>query len=242
MKKEKITRYKRQETWILFLWIVTSIIMIPLSKIMPFSPVAFIRDHPISNIRFLQVALWVPLGILAAFGLQAIWKRWGKLAGPIVLVLFAVLTFAGYPGAMKSQINQVYFSSEYTYPKVGYIKGIGALASVTRPDQATLSLSLGGVTTPMYINRTAYVGQVVYTPDRETKLKRSWEFFHGDMAACDAYKFLKNNSIGAVLYSFDEHNAGDSVKFYPFLQPWNTYGETTVYTVVDSPPEGGNEP
>jgi hypothetical protein len=233
-----LVKRKAESTWLLVIWIVTSLVMIPVSKMMPFSPWTFIREHPISNIRFLQVAIWVPLGILSAHAVVYLWQQYGKRIAIATLVVFMLLTFVGYPASINGQVNHMYFSAEYTYPKVGYIQAVKALGSVVKPGQVTLSLSLGGVTTPMYINRTTYVGQVVYTPDREAKMKKSWAFYHGDMHVCEAFAFVKENRVGAVLYSFDEQHAGQAVKFYSFLQPWNTYGETTIYSVVDSKPPG----
>jgi len=233
-----VSRFKKRETWLLILWIVTSLVAVPLSKQMPFSAIAIIRNHPISNIRFLQVALWVPLAILGAYGLAFIFRRNGKIAGAVTLCIFIFLTFAGYPATIQEQVSHIYFSSEYLYPKKGYLEGLSALGTVTKPDGNILSLSLAGMTIPMYVNRTSYVGQVVYTPQLDEKMKLSWKFFAGGMGACEAYTFLKTNRIGAVFYSFDEANAGGNIRNFPFLQSWNRYGETEVFTVVDSPPAG----
>lgn len=233
-----IVQHTKRETWLFVIWIATSLVMIPLSKMMPYSPIAFIREHPVSNIRFLQTALWVPLGILGAYGIRAIWSKWGKWTVLAILIIYSALTFAGYPASINEQIHTMYFSFDYTYPKKGYIDAIKSLATVTNPRQAVLSLWLGGMTVPMYVDRTSYLGHLIITPQIDLKQKLAWQFFHGDMNQCDAYKLLMANHIGAVLYSFDEQNAGTAVQFYPFLQPWNRYGDTEVFTVVNTPPVG----
>ncbi len=234
-----VNRIRVPVTWFLLLWIITSIVAIPLSKQIPFSPIAMMRAHPISNIRFLQMAIWLPLGVLGAYGFFDIWKHLGKAAGVIILTVFLFLTFVGYPATINEQIHHIYFTYDYSYPKKGYLEAIGKLAQITSKDQTVLSLSLGGMTIPMYVDRTSYVGQVVYTPDLNAKMAASWQFYKG-MSSCEAYKFLKKNRVGAVLYSFDERNAGDAVHFYPFLQSWNRYGDTEIFTVVQSPPAGCN--
>lgn len=223
---------------LLSLWIFTSFIMLKLSLLMPFSSVGFIRAHPISNIRFLQVAVWIPLSIFAAYGVSAMAKKLPQMVmGGIGIVLFT-LTFIGYPATIAEQVSHMYFTSQYQYPERGYLQGIEALKTITTPSQSIMSLSLAGMTIPTYINRSVYVGQVVYTPDIDKKLSLSWKFYSGGLPICEAYELVMKNSIGAVFYSFDEQQAGEAVKYYPFLQPWNTYGSTQIFDVVDVNPEG----
>lgn len=91
----------------LFLWIITSLVMIPLSLQMPFSPIAFIRNHPVSNIRFLQVAVWVPLSIFAAYGVFFIWKRASLPIRMVFVCVVLTLTFVGYPSTIAEQISHM---------------------------------------------------------------------------------------------------------------------------------------
>ncbi len=234
------TQYKIQYTpfIILFLWIFTSVIMIPLSLQMPFSSIAVIRANPISNIRFLQMAVWIPLSIFGAYGFWFLWKKSSLVLRLLLIGILSFLTFVGYPITIEEQLSHMYFSAEYQYPQLGYLQGVRALADITQLNQSIMSLSLAGMTIPTYINRTVYVGQLVYTPDIDKKLSLAWSFYKGSMSPCEAYKLIKKNNIGSVLYSFDEKNAGDAVKFYPFLQPWNSYGDTQLYKVVDVAPAG----
>ncbi len=221
---------------ILLLWIVTSIVMIPLSKLMPFSPFEVIRTHPISNIRFLQVAVWVPLSILGAVGFSTALQILPSVLRILVIAAMVVLTFVGYPSTVSEQIAHVYFGRDYQYPDIQYVSAIRELGAITKPGEAIMSLSLAGMTIPTYVNRSVYVGQVVYTPELDKKLAVSWSFFAGTMSPCEAYMLVKTNNIKAVFFSADERQAGNAVSRYLFLQPWNTFGMTTVYTVVDVPP------
>ncbi len=223
---------------ILCVWIITSLIMLPLSLRMPFSANSFIRTHPISNIRFLQVAIWIPLSIFAAYGMVYIGKRVSKFVLIILSLSLFVITFVGYPATITEQISHMYFTQEYQYPDPGYIAGIQALKTITSPSEHIMTLSLGGMTIPTYINRTVYVGQIVYTPDIDNKLATSWKFYSGALPVCDAYTLVMKNHIGAVFYSFDEKQAGDAVYYYPFLQPWDSYGTTKIFKVINVAPEG----
>lgn len=235
----KSTAYRTSPAFLLLcLWIVTSIIMIPLSKLMPFSPLDIIRNHPISNIRFLQVAIWVPLSILGAVGFTTVLRILPSVLRILVIAAMVVLTFIGYPATLSEQISHVYFSREYQYPNTEYVTAIRELRAITKPGEAIMSLSLAGMTIPTYINRPVYVGQVVYTPELDKKLAVSWSFFAGTMSPCEAYTLLKTNRITAVFFSADERQAGNAVSIYSFLQPWNTFDTTTIYTVVDVPPVG----
>ena len=222
----------------LMAWIVSSICMIPLSLSMPFSPIAFIRNHPISNIRFLQVAVWVPLSILAAYGVSFVWKRASLPIRMVFVCVVLTLTFVGYPSTIAEQISHMYFSANYQYPDPTYLSAMTHLSDITKKNESILSLSLAGMTIPTYINRTVYAGQIVYTPDIDAKLGRSWKFFSGALSDCEAYALVKDNHIGAIFYSFDERNAGDAVRKYVFVQPWNSYGDTQIFSVIDVTPEG----
>jgi hypothetical protein len=161
------------------------------------------------------IAIWIhPQGIfpvIAGLCIVVFWKRLGKVAGGIVLGIYILLMLFG-------KITQSYAVSEYAYPDRDLVKAIQTASVVSRGTDIILAYSSFEII-PLLTGRTAYTGS------------DAAELFSGEMNVCDAYIFLTKRNIGVVL-------SGRPIVSYPFLQPWNVYGETTVYMVVDSPPIG----
>lgn len=237
---------KNRDSWLLVLWVVLSVIMLDLVRYFPFSPFAFVRALAVANTRFLQVAVWVPLAVLGAWGLEAVYRKFGRIAFTVFLIVLAVLTFAGYPQAIRFQSQKVFGAADFSYPTKGFMDAIMYLRDVVKPDETVWSLPLAGQIIPSYINRVVYTGnELFYTKDLDFKMRTSWGLYHGDLSPCDAYRLMKQYRVKAVFYGFDEqHAAGDpagvgtTLRKFPFLLPWKRFDTTSVYLFTDTPPTG----
>ena len=224
-----ILRIRKKETWIFLLWVIV-----------PSACVQFIwyllgtRFGPlvsISNLRFLQVAVWLPLAVGAGIAVEKIITCTPRIVGILVCLLLLFITFLGYPMSIQAETRKVYGDYDFQFPKKGYLDAIRFMRTITDPEDVILAMPLAGQIIPTYTNRTIYVGsKEFYTKDLSHKMDEAWAFY-GGIFPCDAFSFVENNRITAVFYGFDEKNAGDAVTRYPFLIKKGEFGETEVYGV-----------
>jgi len=224
-----ISKRTKKETWILVLWAAFAFFLPHIVWYLLGTP--FLPWIHISNVRFLQTAVWLPLAVGAAWALEIIGARAGKIALTLTFIFIAALTFVGYPNSFIADRQKVYGAVEFMYPEISYIDAIKSLRTFTKEGNVILSLPMAGQIIPSYTNRTIYVGnEEYYTKDVSSKMDAAWAFYSG-ISPCTAFKFATDNRISTVFYSFDEITAGNAVYSYPFLTKAAQFGKTVVFTV-----------
>jgi hypothetical protein len=230
-----ILRYRKKETWLLFAWFLVPSLLVQIIWYLWGTPMS--AWVSISNIRFLQVAVFLPLAVGAGTAVEHIVLHTPRIVGVFVCVFLCVLTFLGYPMSIQTETGRVFGGYEFQFPKSGYIDALKFTRVITNVNDTVLALPLAGQIIPSYANRTIYVGNMeFYTQDLSHKMDSAWAFYVG-IPVCKAYSFTKENRITTVFYGYDEKTAGDAVTRYPFLKKAGTFGETEVYS-VDAKYEG----
>ncbi|OGG08895.1 hypothetical protein A2154_03840 [Candidatus Gottesmanbacteria bacterium RBG_16_43_7] len=221
----------------LFLWIIISLVLVDRVRFFPFSSSALIRRLAVSNIRFLQVAIWVPLALAAAKTIYIIRRRFGFWVSAGLWTVLAALTFIGYPASMRTEAQKLYAGWYFSYPTDRFMSAVRSLAEITLPAETVLAMPLIGQIIPGYINRTVYTsGQIYQTYNIDEKMGKAWRFYRGELSDCEAYRLLKDNRIKSIFYGYDERNIGEGVKSYSFVLPWKDYSEVAVYRFIDAKP------
>jgi hypothetical protein len=224
-----VLTFRKKETWIFFLWVLVPSILVQLLWYVWVTPLS--RYVSISNIRFLQVAIWIPLAIGTGYSIEYIIKRFPFFVGMIVCICLAILTFSGYPKSIQTESGRVFGGYEFQFPKRGYIDALKFTRLITNVNDVVLALPLAGQIIPSYANRTVYVGNMeFYTQSLSHKMDNAWAFYVG-IPLCEAHMFVTKNRIMTVFYGYDEQKAGDAVLKYPFLKLAGTFGETKVFAV-----------
>ena len=227
----------KKDRWTLVsvLWVVGSLAMIWISEWMLTLPEQF-RVVPLSNIRFLQTALWVPLALLSAKAMGVVAAKWGKPAVIAVLAVYAGLTFLAYPQSVVNQYQLLMAADEYHAPKTQWYRAIQDIAAdhLAGP---VFALSWTGSLIPSYTGRTVFVGQKIVSPSYDEQMQKAYTFYQG-LPICAAYHVVHDAGVRTVFFGFDEHIPGTAVTTYPFLTLWKTFGETSLYTVNEAPPQG----
>lgn len=226
-----IHRKKRFVT-LLGLWVAVTVFMAWFSYwqfTLPAS-VRFWSAFPISNIRFLQVAPWVPLAALSALTIGWIRKRASVHIWGIVLIALIVITLAGYPYAFFGPYwKRFSVADDFSAPTIAYMD---AMRSLQGGQGAVLSLSHAGSMIPAYTGRTVVAGHEVMTPSFETRAGGAYVFFAGNAGVCDAYAFVRAHHVSDVFWGFDERQAGaGKVISYPFLTVKHEFDGGSIFAV-----------
>lgn len=225
---------KRRHTLLFVLWVVSSIVMLDLSWRMVGWSHPIFHLVPISNIRFLQTALWVPLGILSAQGLAVVSRRFGNIWWVGGLLLFILLTAIGYPYNWEGYYKSIVTQNEFDIPTKEWSE---AMRNLSDPGNVSPVLAMGYTSAyiPAYSGRSVYMGFHIM-PDYDARSGNSYTFYKG-MDYCDAYAFLTEQGIYDIYFGFDEQKAGYAVLEYPFLKEVKRFGNTSIYTFIDKKPD-----
>ncbi len=233
-----LTKWKKPEAWLLGLWGLGSIgIFMAIPILFSYFPSLELLTG-ISNIRFLQTALWLPLAILANYILDTLNRRFGKVSIIIFWGMFILITLPGYPQTLQAQIDKKFGGPQFNTPTASWLQTIKDISSVTQPNDRVFAMSLAGLAIPTYNNVSSYIGMEVYnTPDIGRKIAFAWKFYNGQIPPCDAYTEFKKYNITAVFYGYDEQSAGRGVEKMNFLTLAKDFGGAKVYAVNSpSPP------
>ncbi len=235
-----IAGWKKRETILLALWAGISIMLLDRIGMLKYSPNALLRELSVSNIRFLQMAPWIPMSILASkFIAYLSTIRFGRIISAAFIGAYLIITFIGYPSSLKEQVANVFMDERFVYPSRGWISAIQALDGITKPGENILALPLAGRMIPTYTNRRVYVNSIhSYTKDLDRKLSLVWNFYHGTLPVCDGYHLVKDNGITAVFEGYDEKDQGNAAIGYPFLALVRSFDTTNVYRFTDVKPAG----
>lgn len=219
---------KKPELLLFMLWAWLSILSVDIARRTLDIPWPLLRQIPISNVRFLQHAVWIPLGVLAVAGLEAAVARFGHAVGVVCLVMVLAVTFIGYPNAYAAYDALLPVANDYDAPRQEWGQGMQALREL--PPGPIFAMKFTSTYIPGLAGRFVYFGREFITLQYETKAGNAYTFFRG-MDTCEAYDLLKANKFAGVFYGFDEQTAGIAVGSYPFLKPFKSFGSTTIYAV-----------
>lgn len=186
----------------------------------------------ISQIRFTQVFIFIPFGILAAEGIVFLVKLFKSHALiPLTLLVLLVLLNA-LPVYYVSFLSKWYSYdnfNEIAYPFKKIVDGYSWLAKNTSPNDHVLTAFLAGTQIPYLSGNTVFVGHLWATLNRLEKEKLEYRFLENKMSEKEAKNFFASNQIK---YFFDDYQAasyGIQPQNYSFLKPVFRNGMVTIY-------------
>jgi len=214
MMKSLLTEKKNYQNLILILWVVIDIVMIPLSYFLVYkSP---IKIPTFANIRFLSMAIQLPLSILAVYFLSFVKKRWGNKLFWGICTVYAVLTLVMYPGSIAGQTNISSSVYNFVYPKRSLANAFIFLDNLSNESEAVLASEDNSKLLPLFAKNKVYFGQSIYTYNNEGKSLQTDKFFTAKYTPDEAFNFLKGGNIAYVLV--DDNKTKEKLDGYPFLE------------------------
>jgi hypothetical protein len=219
-------RMKERLVWIL--WIGIGLMALAATPVFFQGQIPLFRSFPISNIRFLQITIGVPLSILASFSLLWIRGHFGSVLFYGLCCVLVVLTLMGYPASLKAQIGNLFGGPLFQYPTTQWMRAINELGKGDQT-RAVLSLPFAGLAIAMNTGRTVYVGRFTSTPNMGEKTDRAWQVYQGSMPLCDAFSLLNENRIGKIFLGYDEKKTGGDLMRYPFIRLEKDFGDTQIF-------------
>ncbi len=241
---------KQKRFLVLISWVVTWLFLLFLFRFIPSQ----------SPLRFSQMLVHVPLGFLAAYFVMELFlagKRYGakdskRGIGLIMIFLSFTIPFFSIIYGLGNMYSSWRWQKEgidtklaaayplmptgayIMYPLKDMIDAIRFIQDSTSRDIVVLSSMTFGNYVPVYSGNTVFLGHPNNTVDVERKQQEVKQFYGGSMGKDEAYAWMKNNSIGIVVYGPQEREYGPAMKLldaYPFLikKYENTYFE--LYTM-----------
>lgn len=223
----------RGESLILTLWVIIDIVMIPLSRVIAFTPLP-LRIPTFANIRFLSMAIQLPLAILAVFFLVFVKEHFGKKFFWVIIGLYTILTIVMYPGSISGQLQDFSSVSQFVYPKKALIETFNFLENLGNEKDTVLASADSSLLLPLFARNKVYFGQAIYTDNNPLKSKKVEEFFAGGMTKCDAYKLVNEGRIRYLLG--EEATFREKIEQYSFLKQMYAKDKISIYEVL--PPRG----
>ncbi len=220
--------WKQPRLRALVIWAAIGIVAVGTIRSITTLPIPYFNKLLVSNIRFMQIAIIIPLSLLSAVFLRALGKRIRPVLFRCILIALLFLTVISYPASLFTQISNAYQGPLFQWPSTGWIQAIAYLESGNKKE-TVLSLPFAGQAIGGFVNRTAFVGRPYSTLDMERKTDEAWKFLSGAMSGCEAYVFLRNNHIGQVFWGYDEQTAKGDPLGYPFLSLEKDFGDTKIY-------------
>lgn len=198
-------------------------------------PVAVLAFSNILNInphRFFFGPYFAVFGILAAYGVTALFRTFGHTSRNLIhrgLIIVAALPFVCsflVYGASLQRTTVCYClieNADYGYPRQELMSAIFWLRDHTKEADVVLASPYAGVLVPAFAGNRVYTSWWIRIMDpavyERTRIQ-SARIFSGQMSEDEARAFLEREKIGYVLYSQLP---------YRFLKRVYTSGETNVY-------------
>jgi hypothetical protein len=207
------------------LWVVIDIVMIPLSRILAFYPLP-VRIPTFANIRFLSMAIQLPLAVLAVYFFSLLQKRFGYFLMLFPLGVYAVLTALMYPGSIAVQLHDFSSVRSYLYPSRDLVSAFQFLDAQKDKDAAVFLNPKNSLLLPLFASNRIFYGQAIYTSGNDQKKQFAKQFFGGEAKACDVYQYFKDGNIKYVL---DENEMTAYPQYRSFLSQMYTYNSVSVF-------------
>jgi len=217
-----VLRRKKEKYLPLVFWVVAAFLAIFIFKQIPFQ----------SEVRFIQIAVHLPLAVLSTISLVTI-SDWLKKRTKIVVLNWLVVTILllSLPGIYASLRSQVQFinqrvaavlplvphPSQVMYPLKDWWQAIKWLEENTEREEVVLSAITAGNYIPAYSGNTVYLGHTSETVFYDQKKFLVYRFFSGEMTSEEARDFLNQGRINYIFLGPQEKDLGQFQPF-PFLE------------------------
>jgi hypothetical protein len=206
-----------------------------LALLMVWPPLVFLLLYlpNVANIqRRLLDALYVPLGILAAVGLQELGRRFNPARARRVTAL--VLTGCCLSSAIVLAIALRFASGAFSeaYVNDDAWQAMQWLSAHHQLNDRALSSPQAGQLLPAWSGVSVYVGHYSETLDYFRKIHNEATVLRPDASASMVRAFLQANGITLVYWGPDEAATGFLPQHQDYLEPIHTDGSVTIYRVL----------
>ena len=194
----------------------------------------------INRLRFMQVPVYVPLGLFSAIligktatllsRLVPKFQRQTKtsLIAAGALTLFTI-TFPSYHWGVKREYQMFPPGDYLMYTDKNLYSAYRWLDKNTHPAEVVLASFYSATLIPGQSGNTSYWGHPWSTVDFNTKALGVEKFFTNQMSPDQAYTFLKQGNIAYVLDDFQSRSyAGDLSNYSAFLSPVFANPDATI--------------
>ena len=205
----------------------------------PFLIIPFAQKLNISNIRLIQGTPYLPLSILAIYGIQEIAARISNFKFQIsnnlfvylFIGLFAYFTIPTLSWSLKDQIREYWpiFGNVYLDDRLKY--AFSFINQNFPPKTNTLSTFYTGNYLPAYTKTVSFIGHFGYTYNMEEKEKLVLKFFENKMTDEQAKTLIKNNKITLIFQGPEEKPIYKDYLYPKLLKPVYDREEVTLYVL-----------
>lgn len=176
------------------LWIGIDVLMVPLSKIIAYTPLP-VKIPTFANIRFLSMAIQLPLSVLAVYTLQYLYNRWGQKAVATVLTVFIIVTLPVYQKTFRELYVLSPYVRYYALADSETVKAAEYMNANTKPEEVVLARPESSKLLSYFINNRLYTGQQIYTQYYDYKNKIVAQLLEGKTDKCSLAKNMINGNI-----------------------------------------------
>ena len=206
-----------------------------LALLMVWPPLVFLLLYlpNVANIqRRLLDALYVPLGILAAVGLQALVHRFNPVQARRIKA--ALLTVCCLSSAIVLAIALRFASGAFAeaYISNDAWHAMQWLSAHHQPADRALSSPQAGQLLPAWSGVSVYVGHYSETLNYFQKIRNEAAVLKSDAAASTVRSFLSANGVTLLYWGPDEAATGFQPQLQPYLEPVHRDGSVTIYRVL----------
>ena len=205
-----------------------------LALLMVWPPLVFVLLYlpNLANIqRRLLDALYVPLGILAAVGLQTLVRQFNPVRGRRLKAV--LLTVCCLSSAIVLAIALRFASGAFPEAYIGgdAWQALQWLSAHHQPDDRALSSPQAGQLLPAWAGVTVYVGHYSETLDYFRKIATVRTVLQPNASASDVEAFLRTNGVTLLYWGPDERATGYQPEGQAYLQQIYQRGTVAIYRV-----------
>lgn len=179
----------------------------------------------------------IPMGILAAYGMNAVVRkiRYARLKMPAVAGFAAAFLAASVPSTLRyyeSKSANYASATPVAYLSVGEAETMAYLDSHANPGEAVLASDNTSLVLPAYAGTKVFTGHFLYTKDYIRKTALANAFFSGQMDRADALRLIRINNITKIFYGKYEHTGYDILRYGIPMGKYFQNAEVTVYRIL----------
>ena len=193
---------------------------------------------PINTSRLFQSYQFVPMAILATFGIHRITQKLHRVVPQHILFVFIVALVTLYGaipyittllGEMRPQNLNIY----NVYIPNPAVNAFGFLETKTKPDSVVLSGEYMSQMIPAFTHNRTVLGRDDTAADYYEKLSPAIKFLNGAMEENEARVFLEHYNVSYILFGVDTFLFENlELKNYPYLREVFRDGGVTVVNVA----------
>jgi len=194
-----------------------------------------------SQFRFLETAFYVPVNILAGYGLFLLFKHYFneenyetkkfQFSRKFVIAIF-IFTILGTVFLFNKLTNLLSKFPTHIYYEKQFLTDFDWIKNNIRKDAVILASYKVGNVIPRFTGNTVYIGHWSETLNLEDKLQKTVIFYKMEETSEQAHNFLQQNGIDYVIYGKTEKDEGllDPGNYY-FLAPVFQSDQMKIYQV-----------